>query len=592
MKQQLATLLATVLLGAVPSQADLIAGSVRDQHGVPIEGARVTVFAEGKAVGIATTAGDGTFVFDGPGSELEITCRFCRAARIRVGDDGIATAVVTRYDALAFDAPTPEDLGQLSSAGPSALLQLVPFVVVNETSRTIEGMSATDRNATPYGGLLVLDGAPDYDLTANVTPFDTLPQGGVSKLAALRVDQAYRYGDVAQGGTFALETTGGASLAALGSDALARIGVNGSRLDASASISNANVGVRAQRVAGAFDFLTPGASGNITMSTGSGYASPQNTSALFSSFSSATAQVRSRGSIDAYARLTVDRGSYAYTSSRFPDASIWSDSEIDAGVESHAMIAPFVRFDLRQSSGSYLSAQTGVDPVAGSLSQARATAGIAHHSDTLDLLVAMGNTSAAYAGILGPASADSEGATDGVASVTYRPASHWSLHASTSSGYTLQTFLGIYVPASLGAPYAKPVVLGHTNEGIVEYSDAKRLRIDATALSWAANNGITTSSAGASIAWQIAPNLSLRSWLLRESSSVWAPDTVGSAWLTFANADTFRADVVWGRSLLDRAGHDHLEGTVSGRLSRRVDWFAASAYVRGTQQNSVGIRIH
>lgn len=592
MKHAVLAALTFALLAAAPSPAPLVAGSVRDQRGVPIEGARVAILEQGKVVGSALTAPDGTFVFSGAGSEALISCAYCRSARVAIGEDGLVVALVTRYEAVRTEGPSNEDLSHLPYASPATVLALVPFIVVNETSYALPGLSATDRNATPYGGLLVVDDAQDYDVTANASPFGTIPQGDFSALSVRRVDRASGYGNLAEGGTFVFTNTGGDSYVSAGSDTLARTSLRSGSVEASAAFSNARPGVRAERGAARIGFEEPNAIEDLTLSSGAGYASSSGSNALLSSFSSVVGEMQTRNGIDAHARVTLDRGSYAYTSPRFPESAAWSDSDFEIGVTSHAAVAPFVSFSLRQSSGNYLSFAAGSDPIGASLSQARASAGIMHRSHMFDALVAFGNSRVSYAGVFGPGFRASQALDDAVASVTYRPANHWSLHASTSSGYTLASFRGMYVPASLGYPNPRPATLGHTDEAIVEYTDASRLRIDATALAWSGDGGVATSSAGASVAWQVAPNVSLRTWFLREASNAWNPGNVGNAWLTFANGDSFRVDALWERSLLDRAPRTHLEGSISGRLSERIDWFAASTRAGGVQEYTGGVRIH
>ncbi len=584
--------LAASLLAASPQSTALVAGSVRDQHGAPVPDATVVIYDGTQEAGEARTGSDGTFVFDGRATRVRIRCRYCRVTDAAVGSDGITTAIVQRYDAVLLEGPTVEDIANLPAASISSLLQRTPFVVVNETSRTIPGVSATDRNATPYGGLLVVDGAPDYDVTANVTPFDTVPQGGSNAVSVLRVDQAYLYGNDAQGGTFVVQTPGGASRVATGNNTLLRGALNESNFWTTAAFSNAEAGDRAERVSLADTFATPGTTGSVMVSSGAGYASPNSISALFSSFSSADAEIHSRGPVDAFITAIADRGTYEYNSRNFPLNSAWSDMDVEAGVDSHAAVAPFAHFDVRQSSGWYLSNPSGAGAISGWLGQARASAGVSYHSTDLDALLAGGVDQVAYTDVVRPAYRASDNANDGVFSFSYRPAPQWSLHASTSSGYTLQTFVGLYTQAETPFAYASPVLAGHTNEAMLEFGDQSRVRAAITSLAWSGADGSSTSSAGASVAWQIAQKFALRTWLLRTQSTVWSPATVGSAWLTYANAGNFRIDATWGRSLLDHLPYDHLDASLSGRINNRVDWFASSARVDGSQQTALGLRIH
>ena len=70
------------LLGAAP--APLVVGSVRDQEGAPIAGARVRLVGSPVSTAVAQTATDGTFAIEGAGSAVQIRCDYCRPTQLRL----------------------------------------------------------------------------------------------------------------------------------------------------------------------------------------------------------------------------------------------------------------------------------------------------------------------------------------------------------------------------------------------------------------------------------------------------------------------------------------------------------------------------
>ena len=95
--------------------------------------------------------------------------------------------------------------------------------------------------------------------------------------------------------------------------------------------------------------------------------------------------------------------------------------------------------------------------------------------------------------------------------------------------------------------------------------------------------------AGAFVAWQIAPSVSLRTWWLDVHPQSGTAQSVGSAWLT-ANAGPIRFDVIWRRDIYDLAGNAHLDGAISGPINVHARWFAQTEQFARTRLTNVGIR--
>ena len=588
MKRALLLCLALGLLGADPAPAPLVAGTVRDQRGVPISGARVTLEKAGKAGPSGVSALDGTFAIEGAAEQIRVTCAFCKTLDVPIGPDGVATAIVHRYDAPRVEGATPDDIAHLPYARAEQLFALAPFVVLQDSSRTIPGVALRDRNAG-YGGLLTVDGVSDYDTAGAITTFDTIPQGDVTSTQIQRVDQAYRYGNIAQAGTFAVTTNEGPSRVGYGNDTLLRAGGGGSNIYGDVAYSNWQYGDRRARASVHADVSTPGVAQDVALSSGTADVAPASLVALHSSFSAARFSARSRGKVDAFGALVFDRGTYDYPSAHFPADATWSDAGISAGIVSHAVVAPFALFDSHLTAGTYSSNLTQPDSAAGSLRVTRATAGLSITQRVFDAVLAYGSVNGLYRGLTSkPVNAD---ANDAVFSFDLHPDERWSLHASTSAGYTFQTLIGVYDPAAFG--YPQPVERSSTNEATLTFTDSSRVRASITSLAWRGRSGLATSSAGASIGWQVAPKVAVRTWLMRAQTrlaGVPSSALVGSTWLTYDNDGAFRADVVWGRDLRDSSMQGHVDGTLSGRLNASAQWFAATDMYRGRRSYSFGLQ--
>ncbi|HEY1656569.1 MAG TPA: carboxypeptidase regulatory-like domain-containing protein, partial [Candidatus Tumulicola sp.] len=100
------------------AQVALVVGSVRDQHGSPIEGAAIVAFgARGSATAAATTDAVGTFSLRGDGiRSVAISCRYCRSQTVAVVPGEPVIGIVRRFDALFYDSPSPQDLANLPYA--------------------------------------------------------------------------------------------------------------------------------------------------------------------------------------------------------------------------------------------------------------------------------------------------------------------------------------------------------------------------------------------------------------------------------------------------------------------------------------------
>jgi hypothetical protein len=569
--------LALLVLGAAP--APLVVGSVRDQDGAPIAGAHVHLL--GTAVSAsALTAADGTFAIEGTGPAVEIRCDYCRPLEAPVASDGTVAAVVQRYDALRSEGPTPGDLRALPYLHAESDVALTPFVVLEENGNPLFGTSLRDRSVSTVGGLLVLDGVPDYNGTDGFTTYPTIPYDSAASLRVDRADQGYEYGSIAQAGTFAIDTIGGTTTVAGGSDAFATLDAPG--LAGGYSVGPGDL---RNRVAAQIPISLSNASTQIALSSGSADIDGTANNTLQSAFSSLRASFERTQGTDLYANFTADRGTDGYTAPHGDVDDTWSDVDASAGVRSHAMIAPFAEVDVRTTSGWYWS-PAQAPYVAGSIDQTRAYAGISANLPWYSANVAYGLDAIRYVNAYPDEQGTPVSGHDGSASIDLHPSPIWDLHASTSSGYVLQTVFGSYLEEDNG--YTPGDALS-TNELDLTLQDLRRVRFGLTSFETRSVSGTADASSGAQFAWQIAPSISLRTWWLEVRPNTGSEQSVGSAWLT-AQAGVIRIDVIWRRDLFDLAGDMHLDGSISGPIGVRAHWFAETEQFERARSTNVGVR--
>ncbi len=572
--------LAFVVLGAVP--APLVVGSVRDQTGAPIEGARVHLVG-GPLGASAQTAADGTFAIQGSGSAVEIRCDYCRPTAAPVAADGTVTAIVQRYDAVRNEGPTRADIANLPYTHAESVVSLTPWIVLETNANPFIGSSLRDRSISGPGGLLVLDGVPDYNSTDGATPYTTIPYDSATDVAVNRVPQAYQYGNVAGAGTFFVTTTGGTPIVAGGSSVIGGISVNGAS-DAAFGFSSDGTGPR-NRGTAQIALPLPNATLQVGVASGSGENDNGNDSTLESSFSNYRLAYERTSGTDWYASLSEDRGTDGFTSPAFDVNDLWSDLDARVGVRSHAVVAPFAEVSTHDSTGWYW-APAFAPYIAGTIDQSRAYGGVNATLPWLTANVAYGVDDLRYVNTFPDMTTTTVTGHDASAMLDLHPVPVWDLQASTSSGYTPQTIFGAYAASESGT---SPLYAMSSDELDLTYTDVQRVRIGLTSFGTHNVSGIDDTSSGALLAWQIAPSVSLRTWWLDVHPHVGSAQSVGSAWLTAA-AGAVRFDVIWRRDLYNLLGNAHLDGAVSGPLNAHARWFAQTEQFDRTRMSNIGIR--
>ena len=572
--------LTVLVLGAAPTP--LVVGSVRDQEGAPIAGAAVRL--TGGTSGASTrTSTDGTFAIEGAGTAVIIRCDYCRPTQTPIAADGTVTAVVQRYDAVRLDGPSHTDLANLPYTHAESAVSLTPWVVLEENANPLFASSLHDRSVSTVGGLLVLDGVPDYNSADGWTTYGTIAYNSAADVDVERVPAAYEYGNVAGAGTFAVTTTGGAPLIAAGSSAIGGLSVNGTNAIA-AGYSSDGTGTRTRGTA-LLALPLPNATLQVALASGTGEIIGSNQATLASSFSSYQVAYERTSGTDVYASLTGDRGTDALTSSTFDSNDLWSDFNARVGARSRAVVAPFVELATHDSTGWFWT--QAVSPyVAGTIDQSRAYTGINAKLPWFTANVAYGLDGIRFINTYPELTATTTTGHDAVATLDLHPIPGWDLQGSTSSGYLLQTVFGAYNDSEFAISPLNPM---SSDELDLTYADLKRVRIGLTTFGTRSGTNLNDTSSGAQIAWQIAPSISLRTWWLDVHPQSGSAQSVGSAWLT-ANAGTLRFDLIWRRDLYNLAGDAHVDGAVSGPLGVHARWFAQTEQYAHARMTNMGIR--
>lgn len=596
MKRCLLSLLLPALLAAAPSP--LVVGSVRDRRGAPIAGARV---AAGEAV--TQTDAQGTFALTATDvRSVTITCAYCEPLTLAVTAGEPVVALVRRYDAIARDAPSERDVASVPYGYAESIAALRPFTVFETSSHALPGAQLSDRGTSSRGSLLLDNGIPVYDITSNQSPFVVYPAYAVQSIAWLPPSDAFSYGDLAGGGTLIAQTHGSdrwSGLFAGGNTGALRVAQT---LDSSAWSASASQEPEDKRTRADGSIRVPFGDDAFSIDAAASedrYA-PE-TQHLDTSEEGIRLGFESTRQNRVSATLLADGGGYDGAAPTTSYAAKWSDVQAQAGVTTNARIQFFTDAGVRASSGRYTTS-AAIPSTAGTVAQTRIDMGAQTAGDRYEARIGVGAFDFSYAG--GAAGAR-HALTGGILapgfSGRYDFDPHWSLQVQAGESFALPTILEtfVYPPDSPGIALDRNMVL----IGTLGYGDLRRFRAEITTMSERVS-GLdrgTVHSAGVSLAWQIAPALSLRAWLLHENDATQPyepvyrfgvrpqPATVGSYWLTYESSG-LRIDAIYRRDLLDYRIDPHFDASVSAPLSRWLGAFAATQRVDGSRSVTIGLR--
>lgn len=570
------------------AQVPLVVGSVRDQRGVPIVGARVT--AAGSAGARSTATGtDGTFALTVEGVKaVTVTCRFCAPATVASVPGEPVVVIVTRFGALNDSSPSPEDMAALPYGSVESDVSLRPFTLLRQSKTFYPGSQLSDRGLLPADALLIDAGVPDYDVVFGASPYSTIPSRYENNADVRPASDAFLYGDQAGSGIVTLDPFGneGNGVALYGSDSILRVTSVDDGNGVAAGTSS-NWEESRQRADGELT-LPLSTAQNVRVGTGSsqGYQYQPDAYRAAANFSYADATFDdAQPTIDLYANAVYDRGAYTARFDNWPLTDVWSDSQMSAGVRTRGPVEVFADVASRNSTGIYDAQSIGAPRIGATLQQNRVDAGVTATGSFYDATAGLGAFNFAYAGGTGGISSPSRGSL-------MTPSLNVDLFPQSKFGATFQATDSFDLP-TLWQQYAFDANYGMATldranlySAQLTYTDEQRVRVsweEAWQFVHGFANGQVTSS-GLAATWQIAPTVSLRTWTMVAANSAVAsgqtpyfPDgaqsSVGSVWLTYQNGAALRFDAIYRKDVLGGAPFYHFDGDVSGPIAGAMRWY-------------------
>lgn len=591
--KRLANALVALLVATAPqpasAQTPLTVGSVRDQRGEPLSGARVVGLRNGAAEVPGVTDAAGTFALEGDAIvAVRVSCRFCATTSVAVTPGQPVTVIVRRYEALLSDAPTTSDLANLPYAHAESAIALHPFTLLAQSSTAYPGANLSDRGLSPNGSLLVDDGNPVYDIASGSSPYAFIPAHFESGAGIVDASQAFLYGNRAGGGSVVATPFGDQSNAfvAGGSDALARVQAGTDDFSvALATFSNDDESRQRGDVSANF---SPGTDQTIALAAGSEQGRSFSANAPFGgSYSFADASYSNARLANLYVSATTDRGNDLFALSQYATQTVWSDAGVAAGVRSNATVATFADIGVRASSGEFASSEYGyaLPSIGANFRQLHADAGITTGDSDYNVSAGAGAFWLQYQNGAQQTPLKAALALPSVQAHIF-PNGRFGGTLEAAGSFTLPTFEQLY-----NNYYYPPETLDlqrNTLQAVsFDYTDESRVRIalEAATQHVAGAAAGTISSAGISASWQIAPALSLRAWTMHVSDNIPPVTTLGAypfapsptenaAWLTYDANGSLRVDAIYRRDLLDGAPFYHVDGDISGPIAQRLRWYA------------------
>lgn len=548
--------LALLLCAAAPTP--LITGAVRDQTGAPIAGAIVRA-----ADAVTTTSPDGTFALLTSSRTLRIECAFCRAQTFTLGEGNALAAVIVRYRALSTRDPLPEDVAAVPYAKTQTLFALHPYAVLFDSRSPLPGA-----RVGLYGiatSLVVDNGVPSYDSATSNSVLTTVPAFDTTAVAVGDITNAPRYGNLAGGGTFALQTSGSGDTALFGSQSALRGAF--ALPDGFVTAALSSGGEVAQRIDAGARYQTPqfaiAVNGFVANGTGA-----------FAG--GAHAHVDVAAPLHPYLDIATGRAGYVQPAGGAN--AVWDDTSISAGVQSDGKIAFFSDASVHFAGAQYDYGGPALSPLGGNISQTQVDAGASEDSGPVQwqaILAAAGVEDGEYhANALTPSLG---------ARFNFGP--HWSIETSGDEAIAIPDLVERSAYGFHDALLERTMQL---REGIA-YTDLDRLSFESIAVQ---EQRTPVSPAivavGEYAAWQVAPLISLRAWALRFDE--YGTRTVASAWLAYRAPSGVTADLLWRQDLLDLQLAHHLDASFGVPVAHGLQVFAATEERAGNRYASIGLR--
>ncbi len=582
----------------------LVVGSVRDGSGNPITAAAVTArSADGRSLGTVRTDASGTFALPNAADarDVVISCPYCRPLTVHIPHDGPVVAIVRRYQALLRDGLSENDINALPYPHVEDALALEPFTVVRESQSVLPGPSVSDRGLGTGASLVFESGVPVYDVTSGNSSFYDFPAHWAGAFQTHTPSSAFSYGDQAGSGTVSIIPANdepGRGVAVAGDDAgvifSERSGIFensfGESANAHENVLRARSSALEQHnnravgydIAGAQTFLGDDLRRHV--------------------FLGRVHYARNFEKYDALAELSSDRGSFT---SKFFGSTVndqWSNINAGFHLETKGAVSFFTGARLRRSSGSYDHYNGAFAELSGRIEHEVLYAGAHTSGQRIDAAAGVGLIHVAYSGGVNGAP------TDHVGGILATPSLNTTLDLGGGFSGTLELVSSFRLPTLFERYGFEPptdTLIYNRNSlysGTLQFTDAARLRAQATAfrqVSRGLTNGVLQ-GAGASVAWQIAPMISLRGWILRFDdggvpySLVPFPQgraqTVSATWFTYENDAHVRVDAIYRRNLFGTNAENNIDGSLSVPMTSRATFFVSTDRRNRVRYWDLGIR--
>jgi hypothetical protein len=554
-----------VLTVTAAARADtLLTGAVRDQNGVALAGARVTAYdAAGQRTGTDVALPDGTFAIAAPQppAQIGVSCDYCRSLRRTVEPGLPVVVIVERFPALTGRGPSPADIRALPYRGAADIASLQPFTAVENGRISDRGLG--------YEGAVLVNGLPFYR-AADANDLSTLvPAHSIDALNSAPPADAPVYGGYANAG------------------------IDDVRLrDPDVAPSRFDLGEASDVVARA---QTPQVAAGYAASSDAG--DDRQAAALDATFPLAGGRLAFDALDLSNPALRASGGSLAYAtdSRRFTTAAAASATQsTDASLLTGSV---FVRSRgplqweygaraLRATSAVYGAPGAQFD--AALYVRAARETGVSRLSATLAVDRGADSSDSEASGLHGTALVGSLG--DDV-----RVGSHWSVHAGVVSNQRIPTFAEVSAAEPIAGATARSLLF----EQSLSYTDSRRLRITGIAYTQRTAAVVTqhVNGIGIDAAWQMTPQLSLRTWVLRGNVSsipVTGAEVPYNPGLTTSTAAALTRRLVWFTyekgvrvDALVRGGT--LEGDVRFPLASRFAFSIGSAMYNGRRVTTFGL---
>lgn len=600
MKYWVALICLPTLLAATGT-APLVTGAVRDQYGAPIAGASITA-----GLDRAITDAAGTFALETRALRVTVSCNYCRTTNAIVAGDGTVVAIVPRYKAVEQTGISPTDLRALPYARIESAISLQPFVVLNDSRSVLPGPRLSYYGVSRFGGLFVDDAVPSYDIASGVTAVREVPSFDGASSTATDQSQAFRYGDLAAGGTFFVQTTPqGQAQASVMNGTQRALAVSGN-----AGPSSFNTALSADeddsRLRADASIHIPFGIDSIGVTAIAARDSDYDDGGIESNESALRLHFDHAAPVHAYADVIADRAGYtALSSYAMPVQGVWSDTSVQGGFSSSAPLAPFADVGVRWSSGYYEPPEIAAGGrIAGTIVQTHLTAGVQSQMGRLQWRAGFGAFLAQFGGGSFGRSIPLSGRllTPSV-SLSYDLAPQWNIAVDAGQSFRLPTLVETY---GYGADQSNLHLDRYaTQDAKLTFADLHRLRVSLIAMNTHVSDldTGTVSAGGAALAWQVAPDISVRAWTLHfdDATQPYAPifryaaapqpSTPQSIWTTYENASGLRADVIWRSDLIDYRPDTHVDASISAPLAGGFRWFIGTERRHRERYVEAGLRL-